>query len=1859
MLKIALALLPALAADGGTSTAVLTEVLDYAQLTTKVDHAALEGSRWDVVRDLRLGRALSQRAFRTRFVLDIAAAVEISVSRIFVDDVSPGRGDYDWEHSAVIVTFRITERSPASGTAVERTAEEAVHLLSQQAQQAGSPLYLGNVTARTDPAFGVVVTSWDASLALKYAIEVVGGALVRDGTHLSHGALRYCDRAVVPAEGVAYCEWEALFQADVAAALGISLGRVDLLFVRRAAGDAVLAHFRIIPSASACSTPQLVVPGEGRCEYPGQQGCEPSVPCALLELREQVKDTASALYRGNVTVRTDQTWGVSGTHGTARERSSFMHYAVRGAPADEYERCKATHRCPRAFVDYDQQQRSARATQGSHLRGEQRPAQLFADFEDWRAGSFGWRPRGAAPRRPSREEKPRGAHFHPFDQDSLGPAVPAYRAENRGLVLDAAAKDRDAAAQAALIADLDEGRRWNRENAEVALMDADLRGRLHVKVPMDRLFDGLTAEASHERGRLAALEASQCQRGRACALHFDTSSATMRGVIDAEGVVALTEAGTEVAVFAFDSVSVGPEVRISVSGQRALAILSRSSILLDTPVRAAPGGVGGFPGGFSVARAAADRLVAPRDVHVRDLAANATVAASNNVNGPGSCSRRIILQTVTSAAADVDEVQRITTRAQSGATLSGSFTLLFGDYETPELPHDISADALREQLEGGLNLRPRADRSDADAAAPGVGRVDVARVPFESGGGYQWTITFRSAIGDVQEMRATGHLRGLGASVAVETLREGNSIGGEFQLVYGSGGATTRPMPFDVSGAAMKAALEEDIPEVLHAEVERTDPTNNCADGLCENSPTPGGGNTWTVLLTTADGNVSPVAPTRPEAETSGAFRWLSVISALTGEGAQLAASKGHGASYSSVKAAVGIDVPFSLAYGGAGASYGGRGGDGSGYNAPAAPYNDDTVRDLLGGSGGALGETDVHIISARSAPVGRGGAGGGAVELVAMNDITVGEHCELYVGGGAGEEGSRVGGGGGSGGSVVVAAGGSLRLLGTVRASGGAGGAAKRSAAQKPGDPSDPGDLAIPADRGEGGGGGGGGGGRVLLSGKSVEVRGEVDVSGGAAVRIRGGDGTVRVLADASLLYRVDRTTGAQGTRSSLRLESRGAAVTGSGALKTQPNPENGLERDFEEGKPTRASFYFKLGARPAAGGPPRGSSMHFALIHGDDGPGREVAIGVVAGDGLRHGHNYRVLPGDSFYDEDRGRVAPRVHAGRWYKVDVAIDWDAMRYDLFMDDEQVVREEPFAAAALSRVGVYTEHAGTVWVDEVFVGEDLTMGARCPHVTDTGLDMDRPLQHDWKRRDIGGGSERHEMRAHYSHISRRRAFRHGDGKRAPFDGDGHLKFRADVDLKAWDAELDTGRAGEVMAGALLHVPAARRGGRYYWYGDHDAPRYDVRQGGGGIIACSTRDFTRWRFEGVQLHYANITDMVRGSRDNLTAPRPKVLYNEDTRKYVMWMTVEGRRDRLGLAGIAVSDDPTGPFQFVRTLYPDGNETLDQSVFQDGLGRAFLARTYYADAHFILPAPVMQPMWESVKRDGNGTVDFGLNYHRAFYEPLYDDFHDIYLQRWRAEDRPWEVVCVDRITGENRTVARGAASGGGGPDAGGDTCDSAREDKLILGQGHPASVISRFKDPGDPANSFWVPSSVPGVKAQPWSRNYREGLCGMRPADGGLARTDPDVANREGRDLHNCSNIADNPPHPTAPDKLIGTQTIVETRRSKYVALSRLTEDFLDTTGHVYAFEGELEDGAQLISLLSGGAGDQLLWINDNATLGSTYRTHVYADSFFMAGDWRTRFHQYEERYNDRAFYSIACVLHGDCPVAFRDEADAGP
>ena len=50
------------------------------------------------------------------------------------------------------------------------------------------------------------------------------------------------------------------------------------------------------------------------------------------------------------------------------------------------------------------------------------------------------------------------------------------------------------------------------------------------------------------------------------------------------------------ALFTFNSIYLGPEVKVYVVGQRALSLISKTSMIINTTIEASPGTLGGFQG---------------------------------------------------------------------------------------------------------------------------------------------------------------------------------------------------------------------------------------------------------------------------------------------------------------------------------------------------------------------------------------------------------------------------------------------------------------------------------------------------------------------------------------------------------------------------------------------------------------------------------------------------------------------------------------------------------------------------------------------------------------------------------------------------------------------------------------------------------------------------------------------------------------------------------------------------------------------------------------------------------------------------------------------------------------------------------------------------------------------------------------------------------------------------------------------------------------------------------------------------------------------------------------------------------------
>ncbi len=126
-------------------------------------------------------------------------------------------------------------------------------------------------------------------------------------------------------------------------------------------------------------------------------------------------------------------------------------------------------------------------------------------------------------------------------------------------------------------------------------------------------------------------------------------------------------------------------------------------------------------------------------------------------------------------------------------------------------------------------------------------------------------------------------------------------------------------------------------------------------------------------------------------------------------------------------------------------------------------------------------------------------------------------------------------------------------------------------------------------------------------------------------------------------------------------------------------------------------------------------------------------------------------------------------------------------------------------------------------------------------------------------------------------------------------------------------------------------------GTYYWFGENyrKAP---VKSN--GIVCYTSKDLYNWKYECMAYECPNVP--LRSDNQDMnygrTLERPKVMYNPNTNKYVMWVHWEnGSGYAASRVAILYSDKITGPYTFMKTMRPRGDEqpsgSRDQTLLYD--------------------------------------------------------------------------------------------------------------------------------------------------------------------------------------------------------------------------------------------------------------------------------------------------------------------------------------
>lgn len=180
-------------------------------------------------------------------------------------------------------------------------------------------------------------------------------------------------------------------------------------------------------------------------------------------------------------------------------------------------------------------------------------------------------------------------------------------------------------------------------------------------------------------------------------------------------------------------------------------------------------------------------------------------------------------------------------------------------------------------------------------------------------------------------------------------------------------------------------------------------------------------------------------------------------------------------------------------------------------------------------------------------------------------------------------------------------------------------------------------------------------------------------------------------------------------------------------------------------------------------------------------------------------------------------------------------------------------------------------------------------------------------------------------------------------------------------------------------------------GYYYWYGEDRRENY--------YVSCyRSENLTDWEFRNHVLTTTSETAEYRvrtkillknedGSKVNLE--RPKVLYNDRTRQFVMWLHFENGKDYTDAAvGIATCDTPDGDFVYHGHFNPYGYMSRDCTLFKDDDGTAYFvsAARDNADLHvyrltedYLNVETLVHRLWQGEYREAPAIVKTGGKYY----------------------------------------------------------------------------------------------------------------------------------------------------------------------------------------------------------------------------------------------------------------------------------------
>jgi hypothetical protein len=126
------------------------------------------------------------------------------------------------------------------------------------------------------------------------------------------------------------------------------------------------------------------------------------------------------------------------------------------------------------------------------------------------------------------------------------------------------------------------------------------------------------------------------------------------------------------------------------------------------------------------------------------------------------------------------------------------------------------------------------------------------------------------------------------------------------------------------------------------------------------------------------------------------------------------------------------------------------------------------------------------------------------------------------------------------------------------------------------------------------------------------------------------------------------------------------------------------------------------------------------------------------------------------------------------------------------------------------------------------------------------------------------------------------------------------------------------------------------GSTYYGFGEDKVGRSSGDAAFQAVTCYSSTNLVDWTWERSALTLQASGDLG----PNRIVERPKVIFNSTTNQYVMYIHADSIDYSDAEVGVATSATPCGPYTYLGSWRPQGNQSRDMNLFKDTDGQAYL-------------------------------------------------------------------------------------------------------------------------------------------------------------------------------------------------------------------------------------------------------------------------------------------------------------------------------